>query len=57
MTAKSITDLPGFPFATFAEFQQAYEQGQALVRVRYDFPTVWTLENLPGKIWVLPRIW
>ncbi len=50
MTAKSVADLPGFPFATFAEFQQAHKQGRALVWVRYDFRIDLALRNFAGKI-------
>jgi hypothetical protein len=43
MPLNSVVDLPGFPFETFAEFQDAYQHGKALVWTRYSLPTLWEL--------------
>jgi hypothetical protein len=42
---KSVGELPDFPFDTFEEFREAYREGRALVWVRCDFRTVWTLSS------------
>lgn len=37
MTLMSVTDLPDFPFSSFAELVCAYERGEARVWTRYNF--------------------
>ncbi len=46
----SITDLPDFPFATYDEFLQAHEQGQALIWVRPAVGTAWKLGGPDDRV-------
>ena len=52
-TPTSVADIPHFPFATFAGFVEAHGDGDALVWVRYDFHSLWTLLEGRDRLWHL----
>lgn len=47
---RSVTELPDFPYHSFAAFRQAVDEGRAQVWVSHDLRAIWTLSKVSERI-------